>query len=98
MKLSEKQQQFTRMTAALINHATELGYGLTYGDAYAVSGHCRDSFHYSRLAVDFNLFIDGVYQESTEAHRPLGVYWQSIGGVWGGDFKRKDGNHYSLGE
>ena len=98
MKLSEKQQQFSRMVAALINKATELGYGLTFGDAYATDGHCENSFHYKRLAVDFNLFIDDIYRPDTEAHRELGIYWKSIGGTWGGDFKRKDGNHYSLGE
>ena len=98
MTLNEQQEQFTRMTAALINKATELGYGLTYGDAWATDGHKEDSFHYKRLAVDFNLFIDGVYQKSTIAHLPLGEYWESIGGTWGGRFGSKDGNHYSFGE
>ncbi len=96
--VTDRQALFTRMVAALINYATELGYDLTFGDAYAKTGHRKDSFHYERLAVDFNLFIDGVYQETTESHKPLGEYWKSIGGTWGGDFKNPDGNHYSLGE
>jgi len=81
------------MIGLLIGYANLLGYGLTFGDAYATTGHIKNSFHGKRLAVDFNLFIDGVYQETTEAHEPLGLYWELIGGTWGGRFN--DGNHYS---
>lgn len=98
MSLSKKQREFTRMVGRLISFASSNGYELTFGDAYAKSGHSKNSFHYKRLAVDFNLFIDGEYQSTTKAHDPLGEYWKSIGGTWGGDFKRKDGNHYSYGE
>ena len=101
MKLSERQIQFTKMIALLIQYANLLNYSLTFGDAYSkveFGVHNFNSKHYERLAVDFNLFIDGVYQTSTEAHKPLGEFWKFIGGTWGGDFKNKDGNHYSLGE
>lgn len=54
----------------------------------------RGSLHEIGLAVDLNLFKDGRYLASTEDHRPLGEYWESIGGTWGGHFN--DGNHYSL--
>jgi hypothetical protein len=86
------------MTARLIAFATEQGYDLTYGDAYAQSGHSDDSFHYKRLAVDFNLFKNGAFLTETEDHRTLGEFWESIGGTWGGRFKSPDGNHYSYGE
>ncbi|MCF4091857.1 M15 family metallopeptidase, partial [Escherichia coli] len=56
----------------------------------------RNSLHTLRLAVDFNLFINGKYQADTDAYRPLGEYWESIGGTWGGRFSRADGNHFSL--
>ncbi len=98
MKLSTKQQKFTQMIARLIIYAESLGYGLTFGDAYAVTGHKKNSFHYSRLAVDFNLFKDGEYLTETTDHLELGKYWESIGGTWGGRFNSPDGNHYSLGE
>lgn len=58
--------------------------------------HRRASFHYRRLAIDINLFKDGIYLRKTEDHKPLGDYWQSLGGTWGGAWD--DGNHYSLGE
>jgi len=93
------QIRFTFMVSLLIIYAYLMGYGLTFGDAYAKSGHRKGSFHYRRLAVDFNLFLwdkekkKWVYQRSTKAHEKLGLFWELIGGTWGGRFK--DGNHYS---
>ncbi|HDQ6742923.1 TPA: M15 family peptidase, partial [Escherichia coli] len=85
MKLSEKQQLFAVMIADLIHWAQEHGYRLTFGEAYrtpeqaalnAKSGKgIRNSLHTLRLAVDFNLFINGEYQADTDAYRPLGEYW-----------------------
>lgn len=86
------------MTALLILFANSKGYELTFGDAFASSGHKEGSFHYKRLAIDLNLFKDGDYLTSTSAHLLLGEFWESIGGTWGGRFKNPDGNHYSLGE
>jgi len=97
MTLGETQRRFTRMVAVLIEWAYENGYELTFGDAYRdprVSHGHQNSLHRMRLAVDLNLFINGEWQQSTEAHTPLGEYWESIGGTWGGRFN--DGNHYSL--
>lgn len=107
MGLRSKQYKFTRMVADLILQASSMGYEVTLGDAYRDPrlhgqmgekkgyGHIR-SYHKLRLAIDLNLFKDGVYLEGTEAHRPLGEWWESQGGTWGGRFN--DGNHYSLGE
>jgi len=98
MTLGQKQRKFTLMVSDLINWAYQNGFELSLGDAYAKDGHSKNSFHYKRLAIDLNLFINDVYQTTTLAHKPLGIYWKSLGGTWGGDFKRKDGNHYSYGE
>lgn len=105
MTLHEKQSKFVLMIAKLIYKAESLGYELTFGDAYRdprVFGILKEkkgygeasSCHKLRLAIDFNLFINGVFQTTTEAHRPLGEYWESLGGSWGGRFN--DANHYSL--
>ena len=104
MKLSDKQAKFTVMIANLILWADERGYKLTFGEAYrtqeqaelnAKSGRgIRNSLHTQRLAVDFNLFIDGQYKTGSESYKPLGEYWESLGGAWGGRFN--DGNHFSL--
>jgi len=98
MTLRQKQSRFCELVGQLIVWAYANGYELTFGDAWAKSGHIPASFHYKRLAIDLNLFVDGVYQRSTEAHRPLGLYWQSLdaGCTWGGAWG--DGNHYSYGE
>lgn len=62
-----------------------------------------NSLHTKRLAIDLNLFKDSapdvdddVYQKDSEAYRPLGEYWESLGGSWGGRFSKPDGNHFSL--
>lgn len=56
-----------------------------------------NSLHTQRLAVDFNLFVNGQYKTDTADYLPLGEYWESLGGTWGGRFKsRPDGNHFSL--
>lgn len=105
MTLGEKQRKFTRMVASLIDYAYASGYELTFGDAYRdprvhgdvgvkKSYSSANSLHKSRLAVDFNLFKNGVFLQNSEDHRPLGEFWESIGGAWGGRFN--DGNHYSL--
>lgn len=96
MTLRQKQSKFVSMVALLIQFAYEQGYEITFGDAWAHDGHKEGSFHYKRLAIDINLFRNGSYLSSTESHRPLGDFWESIGGSWGG--KWKDGNHYSFGE
>lgn len=103
--LGQKQRRFGRMVAQLLNKLLEMGYEYTLGDAYRdprVHGgwgqkrsySAGKSVHKVRLAIDLNLFKDGKYLTRTEDHRPLGEYWESIGGTWGGRWN--DGNHYSL--
>lgn len=103
--LRQKQSRFAKMIPRLIDKAYALGYELTLGDAYRdprLHGNLGERKSYShprsahkvRLALDLNLFRDGEYLEGTEAHMPLGEFWESIGGTWGGRFG--DGNHYSL--
>jgi hypothetical protein len=105
--LSEMQRRFVRMVGGLIAWAYQQpGYGLTFGEAYrtpeqaalnaAKGSGIAHSLHTDRLAVDFNLFIGGVYQGDTAAYEPMGVFWEGLGGAWGGRFKRADGNHFSL--
>ena len=107
MTLGQKQRLFTYRISQLIQYAYQNGYELTFGDAYRdprVHGalglkrsySSASSNHKQRLAVDFNLFKDGVYQTTSEAHQPLGEYWESLGPecAWGGRWQ--DGNHYSM--
>lgn len=99
MSLGTLQRQFTACIGHLISFAYSRGYELTFGDAYrdhrVPYGHPR-SCHRSRLAVDFNLFENGKYLQTTEDHKELGEYWEGLHPLarWGGRFK--DGNHYSF--
>lgn len=105
--LREKQSRFAMMVPRLIDKAIELGYEVTLGDAFrdprthgdigVFKGYGNpSSCHKLRLAIDLNLFKNGKFLGSTEDHRPLGEWWKSQGGTWGGDFAQSDGNHYSF--
>ena len=105
MTLRQHQSLFMKDTIMLMNYAYSLGYDLTYGEVNRDSrwqkmlirlglSWTMNSQHLKRLAIDLNLFIDGKYQSSSEAHYKLGKYWESLSpyNVWGGRFH--DGNHY----
>lgn len=109
MTLREKQSWFVVLVARLIDEATRRGYALTFGEAWRspeeaarlakIGKGIKASLHTQRLAVDLNLFIDGVYQTKSEAYRPLGEWWEAqstteITCAWGGRFN--DGNHFSI--
>jgi len=109
MATSRKEQaRFAQMVGKLLRKVDELGYEVTFGEAWRPEWVAREyerqgigkknTFHTKRQAIDLNLFKDGVWLKTTDAHLPLGLYWESIGGTWGGRFRKPDGNHYSLGE
>lgn len=114
MNLREQRCLFTRLICELGVWAFEQpGIELAFGEvvrtqaqaqANAASGAgISQSLHLDGLAVDFNLYINGMWQQNTEAHKFLGDKWKSMHPLcrWGGDFKRADGsskpdgNHYS---
>lgn len=109
MKLSTDQQEFCHDIAKLIIWANSIGDRLTFGEAWRPQFVCEyyadhgkgisNSLHMERLAVDLNLFVNGVYQPNTEAYRHLGAYWKTLNpkNCWGGDFSKPDGNHFSRG-
>jgi len=96
MTLREKQSLFVKLIGKLIIFAYENNYEFTFGDAFSKSGHILGSLHGLRLAIDLNLFKDGVWLQTTNDHIILGEYWESLNPLcrWGGRFN--DGNHYSL--
>lgn len=103
--MREKQSRFAYMVSRLLTHIYSEGYQVTLGDAYrdprafgalGITGGYgkKNSCHKLRLAIDLNLFRDGAFLSSTDAHKPFGEWWELQGGTWGGRFE--DGNHYSL--
>lgn len=99
-KLHDAQATFTSMVAELIKQAQKLGFTPVLDYAR----RCREcpigsqnSLHRDRLAVDLLLFRNGEYLKATYHYEDLGLWWEELGGCWGGRFKpRADGNHFSL--
>jgi hypothetical protein len=106
MSLRKQQSIFVKKIALLILYAYELGYEVTFGDTYSGKfKHKKNSFHDKGLAIDLNLFKGGKWLTSWRDHEVLGLFWESLGGTWGGRFDvskipghQGDGNHYSFGE
>lgn len=113
MTLGEKQRVFVKLVGLLIGWAYENGYELTFGEAlrtpeqallYSKQGKGKkNSLHIDRLAIDLNLFKNGVYMKESESYRPLGKFWESLAEgeivtCWGGNFTGPivDGNHFSI--
>jgi len=106
--LGQKQRRFVRLVGLLIEYAYDNGMELTFGEAWRTPEQAKlnaqagkgivNSLHIERLAVDLNLFLDGVYQTDSAAYTKLGEYWESLAPdcAWGGRFTRPDGNHFSV--
>jgi len=102
-QLVDKQQAFALAIAKLIQHAEQIGTPVTFGDAYrdprlhggmgvkAAYGEAN-SCHKIRLAVDFNIILNGKLAP-VAAYAKLHDYWDTLGGA-----KRieKDLNHFSF--
>jgi hypothetical protein len=104
-ELRDKRIKFTAYLCQLIEWGNEedgwdvaLGRDYDEADENEPLRHMPGSLHYLGLANDLCLYINGVYQKSTEAYRPLGEYWKRLDRDcrWGGDFKDPDGNHFSV--
>lgn len=106
--MSKLQEEFAQSAALLIQKAKEMGYGVTLGpafrepeqaaaDAAAGTGILR-SLHCERLAIDLNFFKEGQWIKDGSRLHDIGAWWKSLGESyrWGGDFKRVDGNHFSI--
>ncbi len=108
MTLREKQSIFLLNVSKLIQWAFTQGYELTGGELLRTHEqqaiHLKNgktkvkiSKHQKKLAIDLNLFINGVYQRNNEAYKPLAEYWKSLhannraGYDWGWD-----GNHFEM--
>lgn len=107
--LRQLQSLHVRCVGKLIEFATVGGYELTWSETYRtpeqaiLNAHNGSgivhSLHLLRLAVDLNLFRDGVLLETVEDYSPLGGFWKALDPLccWGGDFvTRPDADHFSI--
>lgn len=106
-KLLEKQFEFMQMLALLINYIYGHGYRCSLAIGYIppelsipyrkYAKFNKMNLHEMRLAVDLNIFRNGVWLKDGKQFKDIGEYWGSLGGSWGGNFKTNpDGNHFSL--
>lgn len=110
MKLGAKQELFSRLLPRLYDKAHELGFEIRGGELYRPKEMAaiyaqrglgiQNSLHCLKLAIDFNLFLDGEYITSSEHPKliELGEWWEEQHDLarWGGRFARRDGGHFSL--
>ena len=108
MRLSQKQCLFTQYVGMLICWAGDSGYHiagrewqrtLAQQHIHIASGRSQstDSLHLDSLAIDFVLYINGIYQTDWHPYEPLGVYWETLDphNVWGGRWPGlRDGGHF----
>lgn len=104
------QSVFAHRIAKLILRAEDIGYEVTLGEAWrspeeaarlaSIGLGIKRSLHCDRLAMDLNLFKNGIWLTKSEDHRPIGLIWEAMSDahaqcVWGGSWG-SDGNHYSI--
>lgn len=106
--LVDEQWAFLQDVAKLITFAHEKGFKLTGGelwrtpeqqDIYVKTGRSatKNSYHLRRLAIDFNIFVNGELIKSAQQAQELGNYWESLHNQnrWGGNFiKPVDPPHF----
>lgn len=109
MTLREQQSLFLKLLPRLIDFAFSkpgwelVGKELERTPAQAMANASKGtgiphSLHLICLAIDMELFIDGVWQKEADPYKPLGEFWISLHPLarWGGNFKSRDANHFSL--
>jgi len=79
---SDKQWEFAKNVSALLQWIERRGWKVTFGDAYRDS-RCnygsKSSKHRRRLAIDLNLFVNGIYQtQATEEYLEVARQWESM--------------------
>ena len=108
MTLREKQCIFARCLAWLILWIDEHGWAVSLSEGYvgetdAADGdydgpHKCGGMHYTKLAQDLNLFVDGLLCRDGEhpAWQAIGKHWKTLhpSARWGGDWG--DANHVSF--
>lgn len=106
-KLVDRQSKFLLMVCSLIQWSTSKGYTVTGGELWRTPEQAKlnasrglgivNSLHCERCAIDLNFFREGKMLTGREYLAEVGAYWESLGGRWGGRFKKyDDSGHFEL--
>ncbi len=116
MSINEKQFVFTKHLGSLLVYGTHvLGLTLSIRECQRFPGRQQElydagmsdtlkSAHLNSLAADILLFRDGIpiWDIDDLDYKKLGLYWESLHGVWGGRFimesNGSDPTHFEWGE
>ena len=110
MTLRERQWLFMQNVAKLIAEIDRLGYTASFGETWRAPEQAainafrgtgiKNSLHTQRLAIDINLFKDGVFLTDGTGHKELGQYWESLHPLNknGRNFPKPDSNHYQMSD
>lgn len=108
-ELEKKQAVFSKKFLQLLDWLFSHGYDVTLGEAWRSEETAEwnaehglgvsNSLHRIRLAVDLNLFRNGVLLRENSDYLPAGVFWESLSDgnylfCWGGRFG--DADHFSI--
>ncbi len=109
LSLREKQSLFASLLGKfLVWIYTHPEWEVTIGEVYRAPATAQanaaagigiaKSLHIVSLAVDLRFFVKDQYLTKSEDYKVLGDYWKTLHPLcrWGGDFKKPDGNHFSL--
>lgn len=109
MTLRSQQSVFAKNIGLLIAYAYANGFELTFGEVYRTveqqeiyfkTGRSKtmNSRHIQRMAVDFNIFINGrmlfadpkIYDDDLKRATVLADYWESlnVNNVWGSNWDK----------
>ena len=108
MSLVAEQYAFVQDIRKLLAKTEELGFVVTFGEAYRTNeqqaiyiktgrSKTMNSNHLRRCAFDFNFFKDGQLTWDKAVLQPLGDFWESLNpkNSWGGNWNSfKDVPHF----
>jgi hypothetical protein len=110
MTLSEKQIIFAANAGRLFAYAAAQGIPGKVGTWYRSTSEQlalfargasqkKTGMHQLGLAVDYLIIRNGKLPKDDPAYDELGVYWEILGGTWGGRWKSlHDRNHFEFKE
>lgn len=108
LTLGQMQRIHVQLVSELIAFTYAQGYQLSWGEAFRTAQQAQwdaahgtgivNSVHCDRLAVDLQLFKDGVYLTDPAAYKFMADYWQSLHPLCraGYYFKTVDADHFGM--